>query len=326
MHIRIQNQKKLKFTLNKILFILAVCILFITEAKAQCLSAMNPVGGAENLLSLEKNSLRSIVFYKGGISNAYFSGSKKSDYNQIDRANYNFLSLTLGYGLSQKITFELETGYFINKTQVYNTTPEISLTGRGFSNFNLLLKYNLYADLSKRIYFSGAAGLKMPASRNYQSVDNVELPYQLQPSQGSYGLIVKSSFVKENSLRGLRYFVTNRVEINGENPYRYKPGSSVFTSLYVSKHLMFPWLKGDWTVILQLRNELRFKDVFKGETNQSTGSCLFFAVPQVNYVINEKWNISAMADLPVYRYFNGTQLASALNVSLVLSRTFGLWK
>lgn len=285
---------------------------------------MNPVGGAENLLALQKNSLRTIVFYKGGISNHYFTGSDKSDYNQIDRANYNFLSLTLGYGLSQKFTFELETGYYLNKTQVYNTTPEISLTGRGLSNLNFLLKCNFYADLFQRIYFSGAAGVKVPASRNYQSVNNVELPYQLQPSQGSYGLIVKSSFVKENSARGLRYFVTNRVEVNGENPYQYKPGSSVFTSLYVSKHLMFPWLKGDWTVILQLRNELRFKDVFNGETNHSTGSCLVFAVPQINYVLNEKWNISAMADLPVYRYFNGVQLASALNISLVLSRTFRL--
>lgn len=311
--------------LNKFLFILTVALLFNAyKANAQCLSAMNPVGGAENLLALEKNSLRAIAFYKGGISPDYYSGNTKSDYNFIDKANYNYLSAILGYGLSTKFTFEFETGFFINKTQFYNTDPNIILTGWGFSNLNFLLKYNFFSDLINRIYLSGAAGLKVPASRKFQEVDYVELPYQLQPSQGAFGLIFNSSFVKENSAQGMRYFVTNRVEINFANQKNYIPGASVFTALYVSKHLMYPWLKGDWTVILQLRNEIRLKDNDRGEINNSTGSCLFLAVPQINYVIDEKWNISAMVDLPVYQYFNGTQLGSGISFSAVLSRTFRL--
>ena len=313
--------------MNKSAFITTILVLlFALTAQAQCLSSMNPVGGAENLLSLEKNALRTIVFYKGGGSNKYYSGNSLSDYKLIDRANYNFVSAMLGYGLSPKLTLEFETGYFINKTQHYNTMPKMQLRGYGFSNLNFLLKYNFYANLVDRVYFSSAAGVKIPASRKYQSVNHVELPYQLQASQGSFGLIVNSSFVKENSSQGLRYFATNRVELNGSNQRDYIPGASVFTAIYVSKHLMFPWLKGDWTVILQLRNELRFRDVDAGNKNNSTGSCLFFAVPQINYVFNEKWNLSVMTDVPVYQYFNGTQLASAVNVSLVLSRTFNLLK
>lgn len=312
--------------MNKFAFITTILVLlFAVTAQAQCLSSMNPVGGAENLLSLEENALRTIVFYKGGSSNKYYSGNSLSDYNLIDRANYNFISVLLGYGLSQKLTFEFEAGYFINKTQHYNTMPKMKLRGYGFSNLNFLLKYNFYANLVDRVYFSSAAGIKIPASREYRSINHVELPYQLQASQGSFGLIVNSSFVKENSEQGLRYFATNRVEVNGSNQKDYIPGASVFTAFYVSKHLMFPRLKGDWTVILQLRNEFRFKDTDTGNKNQSTGSCLFFAVPQINYVFNEKWNLSAMLDVPVYQYFNDTQLASALNVSLVLSRTFSLF-
>ncbi|MCF8357573.1 MAG: hypothetical protein K9H26_02355 [Prolixibacteraceae bacterium] len=210
----------------------------------------------------------------------------------------------------------------------YATTPcvegDIELTGWGLSNLNFLLKYNFYSDLVKRVYFSSAAGIKVPASRKYQSVNYVELPYQLQPSQGAFGFILNSSFVKENSGQGIRYFITNRVELNGANQKNYIPGASIFTAFYVSKHLMFPWLKGDWTVILQLRNEIRLKDTDRSELNHSTGSCLFFAVPQINYVLNEKWNISAMVDLPVYQYFNGTQLGSGIGFSAVLSRTFRL--
>lgn len=311
--------------MNKITCILTIALLLlISKAEAQCLSAMNPVGGAENLLALEKNALRAIVFYKGGASHDYYNGSAKSDFNLIDKAAYNYLSTTLGYGLSPKFTLEFETGFFINKTQFYNTVPEIKLSGSGFSNLNFLLKYNFYSDLVNRIYFSSAAGIKIPASQKYKSVNHVELPYQLQPSQGAFGFILNSSFVKENSAHGMRYFVTNRVEINGVNQKSYIPGTSIFTGFYVSKHLMFQWLKGDWTAIFQLRNEIRLKDKYRGKLNQSTGSCLFFVAPQINYVVNEKWNISTIVDLPVYQYFNGTQLGGGIGFSAVLSRTFSL--
>ncbi|HPR62064.1 MAG TPA: hypothetical protein PLF35_14005, partial [Prolixibacteraceae bacterium] len=97
--------------MNKLAFITTIFVLLLVHtAQAQCLSSMNPVGGAENLLSLEKNSFRTIVFYKGGGSNKYYTGNTLSDYNLIDRANYNSVLAMLGYGLSPKLTLEFETG------------------------------------------------------------------------------------------------------------------------------------------------------------------------------------------------------------------------
>jgi hypothetical protein len=81
---------------------------------------------------------------------------------------------------------------------------------------------------------------------------------------------------------------------------------------------MFPWLKSDWTTIIQLRNEIRTPDRIEGKVKPSSGSVLFFIVPQVNYVLLEKWYLSVMVDLPVYQYFVGHSSAEVLVSPAVL--------
>ncbi len=293
-------------------------------AGGQCLSSVNPVGGTENLLVLEKKSLRVITYYKYGEGKHYFEKDSRSDFSLIRKAHYNYLSGIVGFGLSHRITLETEFGYYINKSQHYATQPEYTLTGRGLTNLVVSSKANLYTNHSKRIYFSAAGGVKIPFSRKPQEVDHVELPVEVQPTIGAYGFVFSSYFVKENSERALRFFITNRVETNLRNPEDYHLGTAVFTSFFVSKHLMFQWLKGDWTTILQFRNEIRMHDHIADRLKESSGSTIFLVAPQINYVVKEKWYLSAMVDIPVYQYFNGTQLGAGIGATLSLSRTFSL--
>ncbi|MFW6309977.1 MAG: hypothetical protein ACOC1D_02640, partial [Prolixibacteraceae bacterium] len=165
---------------------------------------------------------------------------------------------------------------------------------------------------------------KIPWSRELQFSQNVQLPVEVQPTIGAYGAVLSASFVKENSAAGMRYFVVSRMETSMPNKNDYKPGNSYYNSLYVSKHLMFPWLKGDWTAILQLRNEIRKSDKIEDRLKESSGSNLLFISPQVNYVLKEQWYLSGMADFPVYQNFNGTQLGASPGFTFILSRTFRL--
>ena len=321
------NQKPSTLSLwnkKRRLFPLLVLLFISVYGNAQCLSSVNPVGGTNNLLVLEQNSLRIISFYKYGQGNQYYEGTSPSDFDLISKAWYNYLSTTLGYGLTRKITLELETGYFFNKTQNYDLTPQYRLTGQGLSNINMLGKFSLFSEPVKRIYITGAAGAKIPWSREPQFSQNVQLPVEVQPTIGAYGAILSASFVKENSASGIRYFVTSRMETSSPNKNDYKLGNSYYTSIYVSKHLMFPWLKGDWTAILQLRNEIRESDKIEGRIKESSGSTLFFVSPQINYVLKEKWYLSGMIDIPVYQNFNGTQLGAGPGFTFILSRTFRL--
>ncbi|MBN2776122.1 MAG: hypothetical protein JXR36_00675 [Bacteroidales bacterium] len=305
-----------------ILLLLLINSSYLSEA--QCLSSVNPVGGTNNLLVLEKKSFWIISFYKYGQGTQYYEGNSVSNFNLINKAFYNYLSMSVGYGLTWKTSLELETGYFINKTQVYNLEPNYRLTGNGLSNFVLLLKQSLYTDPFNRIYITGAAGAKIPSSQSLQWDNNVKLPVEVQPTIGAFGAVFTSSFVKENSGTSMRYFITNRTEINGSNKEDYKLGTSVYTSLYVSRHLRVPWLKDKWTAIFQLRNEIRSIDKINGVKKESSGSTLFFVVPQLNYVLKDNWYISAMVDIPVYQYFNGTQLGADSGFTFIVSRTLTL--
>lgn len=311
--------------MNKSKHMLTFCLIISSFlAEAQCLSSVNPVGGTNNLLVPEKKSLRIISFYKYGQGTRYYEGNSVSDFNLINKAFYNYLSMSAGYGLTGKTSLELETGYFINKTQVYNLEPNYRLTGNGLSNLVLLLKQSLYSNPFKRIYITGAAGPKIPSSRSLQWDNNVKLPVEVQPTIGAFGTVFTSSFVKENSGTGMRYFITNRVEINGSNKEDYSLGTSVYTSLYVSRHLRAPWLKDNWTAIIQLRNEIRGIDTIEGIKKESSGSTLFFVAPQLNYVLKDNWYLSVMADIPFYQHFNGTQLGADAGFTFIVSRTLKL--
>lgn len=327
MEIRKKQKQWMLLLRNSLITGIILLCLVPQFAKAQCLSAVNPVGGANNMLVLEKNTLRVIAFYKYGGGNQYYQGS--SHYNSkvsIDKAFYNYLATTIGYGISNKFTLELESGYFFNKTQEYNTqSAENKLVGQGLSNLVILGKQSLFSEPVKRIYFTGALGVKIPFSRNYQWDNGVLLPQEIQPAIGAFGAVFNLNFVKESPENGLRYFFISRAEVNGENKYDYKLGHSFYNSIYVSKHLMFPWLKSDWTAILQLRNEIRTQDKEPdGSLKDDSGSTLFFISPQINHYLKEKWNLSAMIDIPVYQNFKGTQLGAGPGFTFVLSRTFRL--
>lgn len=319
------SQKRSPLWLSKLTpALLLVSLLFPCTTAAQCLSTVNPVGGSNNLLVLEKRSLRVITFYRFNYGNRYFEGSEPSDFNLIRSANYSYAGAVLGYGLAEKVTLESEFGYFINKTQNYNLDPPYTLTGRGFSSGVLSVKFGLLKDNSRRFFISSSVGAKIPFTTELLSRNGVELPFELQTTTGAPGVVWQGFLVKEQPVTGTRYFLTGRVEINSRNRQEYRQGTSAFISFFYSRHLMFPWMKGDWTAILQLRNELRGRDMIADGWKESTGSCLFYLSPQVNYFIREKWNVSLITDIPVYQNFRGTQLATRYGVSLNLARDFRL--
>lgn len=288
---------------------------------AQCLSAVNPVGGSSNLLVLEKNTLRVISFFRNHYGNRYFEGSKPSDYDVISHAGYNYAGVILAYGLTRSITLENEQGCFINKTQHYRGTSDF-LRGNGFASTVVSLRGSILKNDIDRFFISGSAGARIPYTRDKLVKNGTVLPIELQPSYGAFGTVLQLYVVKEYPVSGTRYFFTGRMETSLENRYDEKQGNAFYTSLFWSKHLMFPWLRGDWTSILQLRSEVRGKDLTPLGLKASSGSYLFFLSPQLNSYIKEKWNVSVTLDIPLYQYFHGTQLATTTGVSLTLSRDF----
>ena len=316
--------------LNKgFLFILSISFLCQINSFAQCCSAGSPVGASIYVGILEKNSLRINSFYRHSQNVYYYEGTKKlPDYGIYKYTRLDFASLSIGYGLAKRISLEFETGYFIDKKRELKDFDYIEL-GRGIGTANLSIKYCPYKSIPKEIEVTIGGGLKFPFS-NEKSYDinhpNVELSKDLQPSTHSYGisanLFVTKNFPKHNR----RIFTSNRFEYNFVN-IDYQYGWLLSNSLFFSNKLFKRCF-----AVMEVRNELRGVDrIIQTDNtvldlNDRTGGQIILVSPRIMYAIGGKWNIAVLYDFPLYRNYNGKQMALDYSFAISLSRDFSLKK
>lgn len=314
-----------------VVFLIAFLLMSTIKVQGQCCSAGNPVGGTTNMGILDSGAVRVITFYRYSKSQGYWYGMSKSNFSFVKEADFNYAGMVLAYGLTNEITLEAETGYFINKSQTYDITPTYTNKGFGLSNAIVSLKYNLISETKKPVEWTVRLGAKIPFSTKYQVVDNVELPRDVQPSTNTYGIVAQSFLYKNTPEYSAKWFIINRFETNTPDIKNYRYGNAFITSFFITKQLG----NSNWTAILQARHEYRSKDVKKvienkylgfvttGAVVNFSGGNLVFAAPQINYTIAQKWNVSLLADIPVFRYYNGIQLGNKYSFALYLSRDFG---
>lgn len=58
----------------------------------------------------------------------------------------------------------------------------------------------------------------------------------------------------------------------------------------------------------------------------NSGYYLLTLSPQLSYSISGKWNLTAVYDIPLYKYYNGKQMTPAWSFALSLTRDFNLGK
>jgi len=300
--------------------LLCLMVLLPIAGRGQCFSsAGNPVGGSGNTGTLDKGTLSVVGYYKYALSDRYFEGSQLSEVDIIRNANYNYLGTLLAYGVTNTVTLETELGYFINKTKNYRIPEGYSLKGFGLSNAAISAKYQIYYNPEKKIEFSAAAGIKFPFSPNSKEVDHVRLPFDLQPSTSALGMIMQAYLIKQHSLSGMRYFLYNRMEVNGVNKDGYRYGNTLTNSIFISRHLI---RTSNWpvsgTVIMQVRNEIRGRSYINKVAEPSSGSVKVYVSPQLNLAFVEKWNLSFLVDIPVYQYYTNLQLADKVGFAIIL--------
>jgi len=310
--------------------ILFISLFFLKTVLAQCCTPGNPVGGTTQIGILDKKAFRAISFYRYSFSEGYWEGNKRTENSFVKNGKFNYAGLMLDYGLSNKVNIETEIGYFISKSQTYNLDPPFTSNGFGFNNAVLSLKYNLINNTAYPIEWTIGGGAKIPFKKKYLSVDNVELPRGVQPSTHAFGFATQSLLFKDFPKIGLLLILINRFENNFTDIKNYQYGDILFSSLFTAKKLG----KSNCTTILQIRHEWRDQDIVsgsgifptslskKGTRVLASGGNLIFIAPQINYSIGQKWNISFLADLPVYRFYNGAQMGNKFAFACYLSRDF----
>ena len=311
----------------------ASVFLFLTAITqpifSQCCSPGNPLGGANSLGVNTEDSWQLFVNYRYGYSGKYFEGNRPSETQFIRNGNFNYLGLIAAFGLTDRLTLEAETGFFINKTQSYveGIIPE-KLIGNGLTDLNLLARFSFWKDPVREMEFNSGIGIKIPLGSYQKKYQGALLTRDLQPTTGSYDFVHTAFFYKGFLPQKLRLFIANRIEIKGNNPDQYRYGNFWTTSAFLS------YSSGPrWIFVGQIRTEFRGRDSRplsgngipvdnERELVLPSGSQKLFLVPQISFAFSTSTYLSLLADIPVYQYYNDKQLANTMAITLSFRKVF----
>jgi len=308
--------------------LLCLFLIYADELSAQCCSPGNPIGGTSALGVNDENSWKLFLNYRYGYAGRYFEGSEPSKTQFIRDGEYNHTGIVVAYGLSHKLTLEGEFGYFINKTQRYveGIIPQ-SQQGKGLTDLNISLKLKLWRNTLEEWEVSTGLGAKIPVGNNDKKDLGILLPRDLQPTTGAFDLVHSLFLYKGFLPQKLRTFLLTRTEIKGKSLDQYQYGNFFTLALFSSYSP-----DENWVLLTQIRGELRGRDSrplggggipTKNDREKviPTGSKKLFVIPQLSYMISPQLQLSALAELPLYQYYNDKQLSSTVSVMISLGYT-----
>ncbi len=311
----------------KFLLVLTIIFFSFNRLSAQCCSAGSPVGATVNVGILDKGMLRVSAFYRHNVLDNYFTGTDKNENysGKISTTNFNYTNLNIAYGLTHRMSIEVDAGYFLNKTQILKDPVGYVRKGFGFSAATINLKYCLYNDLPNQFEATAGVGFKIPLATELQYDGSVPLPVEIQPSTGAYGYVFQLFFNKGFSEHKFRIFNINRIEYNQKNKFDYRYGAFMINSLFFSKQII-----DKLAFVLEFRNEWKQQDkevnIFTKQTVETinTGNHNIIVSPRLSYSFKNAWFISALYDIPVYRNYIGTQMALDYSFAFSISKNIKL--
>ncbi len=294
---------------------------------AQCCAAGNPDSDDAFNSGGGKNVLTASTLYKYSYSDTYFEGTKALDYQYIDFSSFNYMSISLSYGISDRLKLSSDIGYFFAKAQTFIPTswddkPYREASGLGDASVTAI--YQLYKTKKNHFEFFPLVKITLPVGQFDQIYNRVLLPIDLQPSSGNFkyamGLLVNKKFSNDKfSMSAIGSIeLSQRIDTDRTN---YKYGNlyniSLMGSYKITKNL---------TAKLQIRNQIRERAMNKDIIVDATGGYVAFVVPQLSYRLYKTWGITAAWEQPIYKNMNGRQLTNKYAYSIKLTKNFNLKK
>lgn len=276
-------------------------------------------------LSTSLQSAKSDLFYQGSeISEGNISNYKTS---------YNYLRAD--YGLSEKLTFSIASGYHINKSY-FDGMSSVEKSSKGLGDVVVLPRYNIYNNQQDnyRTEITLGVGAKISLAEGNDSnlvassIDMDIYSYSspiIQRSTGGNDLLLYAYYFKGYHKRAFRVFANGLYIKKGYNSSGLKFGDYASMSVFVSKTILrkiglTAQIKAEHIQGIEAVNSI---DVI-AEYNiyeESTGSNKLFFIPQINYS-HKSFTFFGMTELPLYQFMHGTQIASQWQFTMGVNYRF----
>ena len=297
--------------------------------------AANPIAGGAATGVLQKNQMEISGNYQIMNSDKFFSGNKDTS-KLFNNLNSNYLFLRTDYGLSEKLTLSIASGYFLNKTLIgieNNDTTNSS----GVSDLIILPRFDVFNNLNERTKteLTLGLGMKVPLGSHSDSTlifshniigDIYSInPPTVQNTNGSLDMVYYAFFFRSYIKKKIRIF-TNMLYINrGFNSLGQKFGDYASLGLFVGKTFfkkigITNQIRMEWLGKMEAAENIDLLGNYNIE-QASTGSSKVFIVPQISF-INKSIIFYITGEIPVYQNVNGTQVGSNLQITSGINYRF----
>lgn len=328
--------------MKKSIFLFIVCSFSKLALSQGCCSggSASPIAGGTSQGVLNEKQLEVATNYQLINSSKFYA--KDRDTSQLfNNLASNYLYFRLAYGLSPKLTFSLESGYYLNKTMIGLENKDTIQTS-GIADLIIFPRYQVYYNCSerKKTEFTVGLGYKMPIGSHddstvfYKDPESGKKYYHTAPptvqlTSGSNDIIFYSFLFNSYLKKNFRVFANSIYVHKGWNSLGQKFGDYASISVFVGKTFfkrlgVTVQLKGEHVAKMKadkLVDMIAFYNVY----TESTGSRNLFVAPQLSYAY-KSLTLFALSEIPLYQYLNGSQIGSQYQFTAGLSYKFNCSK
>lgn len=331
-------------TIRLSLFSVGLFLLFSKTIYSQgCCSggSGSPIAGGTSQGVLSERQMELNANYQYLSTSKFYAGDKDTT-PLFDNLSSNYLYFRVAYGVTKNLTMSVESGYFINKTQI-GLKKRDTITSSGIGDLLLFPRYTIYSKNTetKRTEVTLGLGIKIPLGKYDDSTVTSTNPFtgkknyapsppSVQPSTGSHDFIFYGFFYRGYPEKNFRLFANALYVKKGWNPLGEKFGDYASIGLFAGKTFfkklgVTVQLKGEWIGKMKASRSADEMNWMYNVDILSTGGRKILFVPQISYSL-KKFTIYALSEFPLYQYVNRAQVGSQYQITAGLTYRFMLKK
>ncbi len=324
--------------------VFALCFLLFSVKSVQaqgCCSggAGSPIAGGAATGVLQKNQMEISANYQFDQSNRFLTGTQDT-LPLFDNLTSKYLFLRVDYGLSEKLTMSVASGYYLNRSLV-ELEGDHAISSRGIGDLIVLPRYNVYSQskCNTKTELTLGLGMKIPLGTHTDSnlvfshpvVGDIYTPSppSVQTTNGSLDMMFYSFFYRAYKSQKLRFFANSIYMRKGYNSSGQKFGDYASIGLFAGKTIfnkigVTVQVKGEWVGRIQSVKGVDLLAEYNID-KKSTGSRKVFFIPQLSYT-HQSLTAFVTSETPLYQNLNGTQVGSQYRFSGGLIYRFNVGK
>lgn len=323
----------------RFILIISIAFLFPLTIHSQgCCSggSGSPIAGGASQGVLQDRQVEVAANYQYIQTNRFYVKDRDT-IALFDNFTSNYMYYRLAYGITKDLTMSIESGYYINKTQIGKDRAD-TITSSGIGDLILFPRYDIYnrTEENKRTEITIGLGYKIPLGKHDDSTVvytdprsgkkyYTTSPPTIQPTNGSNDFIFYGFLYRAYPHKDFKIFSNLTYIRKGWNPLGQKFGDYASIGLFAGKTFfrklgVIIQIKGEWIGKMQYDKNVDMLALYNIDVT-STGGRKIFLVPQLSY--NQKnFTIYALSEFPLYQYLNGTQVGSNFQGTIGISYRF----